>query len=403
MGSLERLREARERSALTQEQVALALAVPREAVSFWETGERTPSPARLKELARLYRVNTGFLLGNEALNERRGREILYRGLPEGDAKAERGVEGWLDFLDAWADFLEDSRASDRLTGARKPPRSLNEGYVDDLRRASKLAANVREHFDLGLEPLPNLGAFLDKIGVLVYRAPLGNLGQPTLNGGGAGVSGAFFNHPRLGWSILVNTSVTIGRQTFTLAHEFAHALYHYESGGAISRADEAKTDPKERFANVFAAHFLVPSKSLREIINHHGGPGVLDPLLVLQFAHYFGVSYSTLLFRLKAEHLITEAQRDAFANRSVQRMAHQLRIPIDSFTTPDASKDTGLERLPFSVLDMVKREIEHGNLSASRAAGILNVDEQALRDTVLSDEGELTDDDRTERAEHAFL
>lgn len=52
----ERLKEARERVALTQGQVASAVGVPREAVSFWETGERRPNLSRLQELARLYRV-----------------------------------------------------------------------------------------------------------------------------------------------------------------------------------------------------------------------------------------------------------------------------------------------------------------------------------------------------------
>ena len=399
-----RLQVARERAALTQGQVAATVGVPREMVSFWETGDRSPNLVRLKQLARLYRVNVGYLLGEEELDEREGRGVLYRGLPADHAKASLEVETWLDFLDDWADFLEGVGEGEVLAGARKPPRPLNEGYVDDVRRASKLATSVREHFDLGLDPLPDLNAFLDEIGVLVYRAPLGNLGGAAKEAEGRdGVSGAFYNHPRLGWSILVNTSVTSGRQTFTLAHELAHALYHYETGGVISREDEAKTDPKERFANAFAANFLVPAKSLREMVKRHGGSDALDPLRVLQLAHYFGVSYGMLLYRLKSDRLISEARRTEFADRSVQRMARQLGLPTDTFTKPDEHDVTGLERLPFSVLDTVKRAIETETLSPSQAARILSVDEMALQEALFAGEGELTAEEQEARNEYAFI
>jgi IrrE N-terminal-like domain len=90
-------------------------------------------------------------------------------------------------------------------------------------------------------------------------APVGlDMGQ-----GSEGGSGAFYNHPKLGYSILVNADTAPGRQTFTMAHEFAHALFHYPTVGVISRKGDR--DPKERFTDAFAAHFFVPSGALREL------------------------------------------------------------------------------------------------------------------------------------------
>lgn len=398
-----RLQAARERSALTQAAVANALGVPREMVSYWETGERQPSLARLKKLARLYRVNPGYLLGEEDLDERAGRDVLYRSLearPDGHARVRLEIDGWLDFLDDWADFLEHAGHGDLLPGTRKPPKPLDEGYVDDVRRASRLAADVREHFDLGLDPLPDLGAFLDEIDVLVYRTSLGRFTRDFANDDG--VSGAFFNHPRVGWSILVNTSVSSGRQTFTLAHEFAHALYHYEAGGVISREDQARTDPKERFANAFAAHFLVPSKRLRTLVNHYGGRDELAPLLAVKLASYFGVSYSMLLYRLLGERLINAEERKALSGSSVQSMAQRLNISDEPFRGPKHATE-GVDRFPFSVLEIVRREIEDGDgdLSPSQAAGLLDMNEIDLQEALFAEEDELTEFDLQEQAEYA--
>lgn len=398
-----RLQAARERSALTQAGVANAIGVPREMVSYWETGERQPSLARLEKLARLYRVNPGYLIGDEDLDERAGRDVLYGSLDsrcDGHARLRLEIDGWIDFLDDWADFLEHAGFGDLLPGTRRPPKPLDEGYVDDVRRASRLATDVREHFELGLDPLPDLDAFLDEIGILVYRTSLGSSTWGFTEDDG--VSGAFFSHPRVGWSILVNTSVSSGRQTFTLAHELAHALYHYVAGGVISREDQARTDPKERFANAFAAHFLVPGKRLRALVDHYGGHEDVTAPLAVKLASYFGVSYSMLLYRLLGERLIDAAQRKALSDVSVQSMVELLGISDEPFRAPKHGTD-GIERFPFSVLKIVRRAIEDDQLSPSQAAGLLDANEISLQEALFAEGDGLTEFDVRERAEYASL
>lgn len=58
----ESLKENRIRCKMTQEFVAEALGVSRQAVSKWETGASDPSTANLCELAKLYGVPAGELL-----------------------------------------------------------------------------------------------------------------------------------------------------------------------------------------------------------------------------------------------------------------------------------------------------------------------------------------------------
>ena len=58
----EALRDHRQRCGMTQEYVAEALGVSRQAVSKWETGAAEPSTSNLLALAKLYGVDPGELL-----------------------------------------------------------------------------------------------------------------------------------------------------------------------------------------------------------------------------------------------------------------------------------------------------------------------------------------------------
>ena len=367
-----RLKERRARAALTQTDASHSVGVPRELISMWENGTRVPNVRQLEELAMLYQSSVDYLLGKESLDQKHEREVFYRGLPE-DPKVRMELERWLNFLDEWADLLQDLGEQEKLTGPKKPPRGLDEGQVTDSRRASKLAMKVRDHYRLGKDAIPNLYAFLDSQNVLVCRASLGSVGKD-------GILGAFFNHPRLGYCILVNADTTPGRQAFTLAHEFAHALYHYPSGGIICRKDFGY-DPKERFADTFAAHFLVPAKELRQLLENEKGVEYLDAYEALRLAAYFRVSYATLLYRLREENLIDRERYESLKMYSPSSMARYLDLDSEDFEIPEP-KLLHLERYPVSVVEQIVRAIEDDKLTVAQAGDILSVDPYTLQQQI---------------------
>ena len=78
------LTEARRQSGLSQQEVAEALDISRQAVSRWETGAAAPSTEKLIELARLYGVTLDALVngsapeaGSAAANEAPRRKIQW--------------------------------------------------------------------------------------------------------------------------------------------------------------------------------------------------------------------------------------------------------------------------------------------------------------------------------------
>lgn len=387
------LRERRERLSLTQERVANALGIPRELVSFWETGVRTPSFKYLQALAKHYSTTPEHLLGNVEASDKNRPLGLFRGVPEND-HVNSEVQRWIAFLDTWAEFQEEDIERD-LPGPSRPPRHLDQGAtVHDARRASALADEVREFYRLGQDALPNLYAFLDEQGILVYKANLGSIGV-----GSNSISGAFCNHPKLGYCILVNADTTPGRQAFTLAHELAHALFHHAEGGILCRF--AADDRLERFADAFAANFLVPGKELRRLVKselERRDGAELQPPDAISLANYFGVSYAMILVRLLFERLISREVYDAWKRISAAGLAEQLGLNSDEFRIPEP-KTLSLDRYPLSVLEETRWAVEQGYLSPKQAAGLLEVSIRDVQGSLLAPPPAANEREELEHAE----
>ena len=98
-----RLREARERIGLVQEDVATALGIPRASVSALASGERCVSPLELRRLGRLYRRPVAWLLNEE------GAEL------EADAPLRRVTQALSD-----RDKEQVLRFAEFLAGAGRP-------------------------------------------------------------------------------------------------------------------------------------------------------------------------------------------------------------------------------------------------------------------------------------------
>ncbi|GAA6761522.1 ImmA/IrrE family metallo-endopeptidase [Thermus oshimai] len=374
----QKLRQARERAGLTQEEVARALGVSRELVSLWENGERVPGAAYLARLASLYGVKEKSLFSPRPLEPLEDLKVLLREEAEEglSPKARLELQNWLDFLDAYADFLEGEGLPSPYL--KRPPKEIGvyKSPLTDLRQASSRALETRKAFALGEDAIPEPYTFLEEVGILVYKASLGS--EP-----GKSVWGAFYKHPRLGFSVLVNADSTPGRQAFTLAHELAHAFYHHQALGIVCRREGLTPEEEalEEFANAWAAHFLVPGKALRrkaqELVKVRGRFGPEEALLL---AHHFRVSYALLLFRLKNEGLIGKEELEEWKAYSPQSMAQKLGLPQGAYTLPRSRGELGLSRYPPSVLLQVRRAVLEDRLSVSEASGLLDVDSAAFRD-----------------------
>lgn len=387
----ERLGQAREWAGLSQQETAGLTGITRELISYWETERRIPGLGQLAQMAETYGTTVDALLGDAPAPDQAAEHArLYRDIDAHSPRTRVEVRRWLAFLDKWADLREEG--GEQLPGRGRPPQPWRAPQaITDSRRAARLASEVREHYQLGLDAIPDLVAFLDQHDVLVCRVAL----DPIDTAGS--VSGIFYNHPRLGFSILVNTNTTPGRQTFTLAHEYAHALFHYQETGLVSRAgDPART---ETFADAFAARFLVPGESLRALVARGGRRTIESPYDVVRLQQYFRVSYAMLLNRLFTEGLLDAEQYAAYQAVSPKALAVQLGLDTRHYHRPVDSRAATLGRYPPSVLERVRLFVEHGELGPPAAASLLGVSLEAIHEQLLGAPPVADEDERREFAE----
>ena len=390
----QKLQNARAQARLTQQQVADVLHVPRESISMWEKGTRVPGLRQIEDVARLYSVSVDYLLDKEqGESQSLERELLCRGLVS-EPSVHMEISRWFDFLDDWAEVKEAAGMEAKNTG--KPPKKLDRGPdFTDGRAAPTLAADVRSFYGLGTDSIPDLYSFLDEQDVLVYKANLGDwsdLSKP-------GISGAFHNHQKLGYCILVNSEHSLGRQSFTLAHEFAHALFHYNSRSLISIRKD--TSPREYFADAFATHFLVPTKELNKLIENWGWKDRLDPLKATELAYVFRVSYVFMLYRLRNEKHISEDLRNHWSQFSPNALAHQLGLDPTVFHKPGCQV-LNLNRYPTSVLQNIRDLVNNDELYVSQAADLLNVSQAQLQSLLLTEATSPTESEQRELCEFSF-
>jgi Zn-dependent peptidase ImmA (M78 family) len=284
------------------------------------------------------------------------------------------LKEWLNFLDDYAEFIEDEGGNTYL---KEAPRGLNlpEHLLTDLRQASSRAVRVREHYGLGHHATPELYTFFDELRILVYKDYVPKE---------SGVWGAFYRHPRIGFSVFVNVNTTPERQAFTLAHELAHVLYHRHLPIIVCRRDflSQREVEAERFANAWASHFLVPGKTLRKQAKLLGE---ISPETSLLLANHFRVSYSFILFRLQHEGLISKEERKSWSKYRVEDLALRVGVPYHLLHSPTLTpRYPDLDRYPYSVLSRVRKAVENERLSVSGAAGLLRTDSTTVERELLA-------------------
>lgn len=106
--------------------------------------------------------------------------------------------------------------------------------------------------------------------------------------------------------IVINCSQAQPRALFTLAHELGHLLSGGDSTLVTDKSFSGRVNSVERFANAFAAEFLLPTAYVERIRPSYSN----DVLFMAQLLSYSGVSWRTLVYRLHNLGLINASQRD---------------------------------------------------------------------------------------------
>ncbi len=290
----DQLIKARESLGLQPKEVADALGIDRENLRNWESGTSEPSVEHLWNLAELYQRSTDYFLRQvpalpKELSFRLERQKVVQDLPPEVRKV-------------IVRFDELCRAEAELEEALRKPRKIAIRRVTEDYSPQELADEERGRLGLDGQPIKDMRKLLTRQGVRIFMLPIPEIPANDL-------SGLSWWHEAYGPCILVNSRNTLGRRSFTLAHEYAHLL----------RADPPTICalmldiPEERFAHQFAAIFLMPTADLRKsFVELVGSRGTLPTDQDLgRLANRYGVSLEAMGRRLEGLELIPKGTTNA--------------------------------------------------------------------------------------------
>jgi len=292
---------------ITPEELASKVDIAQSTIDKVMAGEAGLSFNQLHNIAKFFNRGTLFFLEAGSVQESQVRSAQYRTIanqkpdlsPELKALIERS-EAQRDMYLALREDLEEE------ANARFEPPDLPA-------QSPKRAATIAREW-LGLHNANDFATYREAVenkGILVFQS-MGYFGAWRIPPESAIAGFSLYHH--ICPVILVKKQTYSTRQSFTLMHELGHILLHRNS--FIDEEEDLYTHRgRERTANAFAGHLLVPDEFLSQIDDDGRPPDVagFDDWLK-PFRKQWGVSAEVILRRLTDAGRLDQAKYRRYRN-----------------------------------------------------------------------------------------
>jgi Zn-dependent peptidase ImmA (M78 family)/DNA-binding XRE family transcriptional regulator len=265
----ERIRQARKMKALSLRDLAAKVGLSAQAISNYENGKDLPSSEVLLHLARALDRKVEFFLRPEVVGQ---ITPAYR------KKAKLSGSRLEQITAPIKEWLERYLQIEAILNEVEPHFQYPKGFpktVGTLEEVERAAIDLRQAWNIGLDPIANLTELLEDKGIKVGE-------MQCLEG----FDGCTFDAKADGKiPVIVCTDHMPGdRQRFTLAHELGHMMLKTGQDLEIEKA-----------ANRFAGAFLVPKPVAIEELGKQRK--FLSPLELHLLKHKYGISMRAWIFR----------------------------------------------------------------------------------------------------------
>lgn len=245
----ERLTEAREARGINQTQLSELIDVTRQAISQYESGDRTPTFDILNRIAQALRFPVHRF--TKPIDDRKQDSVFFRSYASATkiarSRARRQLE-WVifDICDFLSQYVELPPANLPVVTSLDDPNDITPEVIEAA------ATNVRRFWGLGDGPISDLTLLLENNGIVVVYQ---ELGANTLD------AFSCWNTDRNRPFIVLGTDKgSAVRARMNAAHELAHLVLHrHLRPGLIARKDTHGL--LEYQAKHFAGAFLLPKST----------------------------------------------------------------------------------------------------------------------------------------------
>lgn len=333
----DRLHQARKACGLSLRALSERVGVTAMMLSKYERGESVPSSDMLIDLSEALgvRVEYFFRKADVTLERVQHRNKHRWQLPK---RAEEEVLADVrDQLERWQalDAIIPAPWSVQFSLPEELPTSVSD--LDDI---EGVAIQVREHWDLGLNPIPDLIDTLEARGIKVFTTRFDDTRFE-------GMCARSNDHH----VVVVGGTWSGDRQRFTLAHELGHLVLD-------ERLDENLD--LEKAADRFAGAFLAPAPQAFEALGHRRRSIEVYELYLLK--QEFGLSIGAWSYRLRDLGIVAKSVHSAFWRMWVKK-GWNVTEPGDQLAPEH----------PRLFEQTVYRALSEDRISESKAAELLSI------------------------------
>ena len=337
----QRLKLARSAAGLSLRnlQATIGDRVTAQAIGKYERNEDVPSSGVLIALSDALSVSLDYLAGDQSMVlegvEFRKKQITSKKQQaQVQAKALHLIERYLIVEEVLA---LPSAEWDKPRGAPYPVRELGD--------ADRAAGSLREHWNLGIDPIPNLIELLEERGVKVLVLDSAD----NIDGLAAQVRRSRGEPVRI---IVICKGVHGERQRFSLAHELGHMVMDIEGDERFS----------EKAAHRFAGALLMPAEALWSNVGTHRSSIGWSELFALK--KLFGASIQAITYRCRDLGIFPASLSERLF-REFSRLGYR--------TAPHYEPNHLLEEEPGRFNRLCYRALAEGAISEPRGAELLNI------------------------------
>jgi Zn-dependent peptidase ImmA (M78 family) len=337
----QRLKLARSAAGLSlrELQAKIGNRVTAQAIGKYERNEDVPSSGVMIALSDALGVSLDYLAGDqnmvlEGVEFRKKQITSKRQQSQVQANALHLIERYLMVEEILA---LPSAEWDKPREAPYPVRELAD--------ADRAAGSLREHWNLGIDPIPNLIELLEERGIKVLVLE----SAENIDGLAAQVRRPRGAPVRI---IVICKGVHGERQRFSLAHELGHIVMDIEGDGKFS----------EKAAHRFAGALLMPAEALWSNVGAHRSSIGWSELFALKTL--FGASIQAITYRCRDLGIFPASLSERLF-REFSRLGYR--------SGPDYEPNHLPEEIPGRFKRLCYRALAEEAISEPKAAELLNI------------------------------
>lgn len=336
----ERLKEARYYNSLSISDLADQLGVSKQMVSKYENGKSTPGAEVLFKIIQVLKFPSEFYFQKDEFDVGTSG-TFYRSRLTSTQKQKAPSESIKKALVIYRDYLEEYVEFPTLV---KPYFENIEQLIEE-KNFDEIAEKLREFWDIGNDPIPNLMYLLEERGFVIGLLPTD---MKKVD--------AFSSQEQIkenNYYVILSKKVETSffRQQFSLAHELGHWLMHSDLIDP-QHLDTVEYREKESDANEFASSFLLPKSSFLKDLTQ----GPINLSLLASLKGKWHVAIGALLMRAYKLDAITEEQ---YVKMQKQISYHGWRKvePLDDITE---------KAIPLSLRQATELLVDNNVVSAAQ-------------------------------------